>query len=230
MRTSAALTKRKPPTKARKPAGRVPAALSQDSREELLQAAGQIMTERGTVDVALSEVSQRSGLNSALIKYYFGNKAGMLMALVRSVVGKSIGQLNNLVKMPLTPEEKLRIHIGGMINTYYRYPFVNRLLHHIMTEEKDSFGPLVGEEIIKPLVQAQREILEEGIKLGVFRPIDPMLFYLHIASSCDVLFHASLTLKYGFGIEEVTDSLKRSHSQQLYEMVLNGIKAPPHTP
>ena len=40
------------------------------------------MREGDTVDVSLSELSKQSGLNSALVKYYFGNKAGLLKALL----------------------------------------------------------------------------------------------------------------------------------------------------
>ena len=52
------------------------------ARDQLLQTASTIMREGDTVDVLLSDLSQRSGLNSALVKYYFGNKAGLLLALL----------------------------------------------------------------------------------------------------------------------------------------------------
>ena len=52
------------------------------ARAHLLDTASAIMRERDTVDVSLSELSRRAGLNSALVKYYFGNKAGLLKALL----------------------------------------------------------------------------------------------------------------------------------------------------
>ncbi|MBY0392866.1 MAG: TetR/AcrR family transcriptional regulator, partial [Novosphingobium sp.] len=52
------------------------------ARELLLETASQIMREGDQVDISLSELSLRSGLNSALVKYYFGNKAGMLGELL----------------------------------------------------------------------------------------------------------------------------------------------------
>ena len=52
------------------------------AREQLLDTASAIMREGDIVDISLSELSLRSGLNSALVKYYFGNKAGLLMALL----------------------------------------------------------------------------------------------------------------------------------------------------
>ena len=40
------------------------------------------MSDRHSIDVSLSEIAGHSGLNSALVKYYFGNKDGLLLALV----------------------------------------------------------------------------------------------------------------------------------------------------
>ena len=40
------------------------------------------MSDRHSIDVSLSEIAAHSGLNSALVKYYFGNKNGLLLALV----------------------------------------------------------------------------------------------------------------------------------------------------
>ena len=67
-----------------------------ESRERLLEAAGQLMAERGTTDISLSEIAARSGVNSALVKYYFGNKAGMLMALLRRRLGQGMADLQQL--------------------------------------------------------------------------------------------------------------------------------------
>ena len=57
----------------------------------LLDTASSLMREGDTVDVSLSELSKRSGLNSALVKYYFGNKAGLLKALVEQGVDVIFG-------------------------------------------------------------------------------------------------------------------------------------------
>ncbi|OYW69135.1 MAG: TetR family transcriptional regulator, partial [Verrucomicrobiales bacterium 32-60-5] len=59
------------------------------------------MTERGTIDATLNEIAERSGVNSALIKYYFGNKDGLFLELLRYSIGKAIQDLEALVHMNL---------------------------------------------------------------------------------------------------------------------------------
>jgi TetR/AcrR family transcriptional regulator len=193
------------------------------TREQLLIAAGELMTARGSTDVSLSDIAQKSGLNSALVKYYFGNKSGLLMALLRKVLGPSMEQLRQLTSMPLAPQVKLRIHISGMVNSYFRYPYVNNLMHQMLAENADLYGPLIAEEFSKPVAEAQKIILEEGVKAGCFRPVDPLLFYFHLVGACDQLFFGRYQLKHVFNVRHVDEHLKRLYVDHLYGIIVNGI-------
>lgn len=193
------------------------------TREQLLIAAGELMTERGSTDVSLSEIAQKSGLNSALVKYYFGNKEGLLIALLRKALGPAMEQLGHLTEMPLSPQDKLRIHISGMVNSYFRYPYVNRLMHQMLAENAAVCGPLIAEEFSKPVAEAQRLILEEGVKAGQFRAIDPMLFYFQIVGACDQLFYGRYQLEHVFDVYEIDEPLKRQYVEHLCGIVIKGI-------
>ena len=102
------------------------------AHEKLLDTASAIMREGDAVDISLSELSLRSGLNSALVKYYFGNKAGLLRALLDRDMQGIVDSLRALVAKDLDPETKLRRHISGMVDTYYAYPYLNRLLMRLV--------------------------------------------------------------------------------------------------
>lgn len=191
--------------------------------EQLLQAAGDLMSERGISDISLSEIAQRSGLNSSLIKYYFGNKSGLMIALLRRAMKPGLEQLEHLVKSRATPTDKLRIHISGMVTTYFRFPYVNRLMHQILADDELKFGLIMAEEFGRPVAEAQRLILEEGVKLGYFRPVDPMLFYFEITGACDTLFYQRYALRYIFNIDVVDDTLRRRYADHLFGIVMKGL-------
>jgi AcrR family transcriptional regulator len=67
------------------------------ARDQLIEAASQIMREGDTIDLSLSELSLRAGLNSALVKYYFGNKNGLMLALLDRDMGNIVQRLGALV-------------------------------------------------------------------------------------------------------------------------------------
>jgi AcrR family transcriptional regulator len=63
------------------PADRDSADLPPTARR-LLAAAQDILSERGFAELTITAISQVSGVNRALVSYYFGGKAGLLAALV----------------------------------------------------------------------------------------------------------------------------------------------------
>ena len=197
------------------------------SRQALIDAAKSLMVERGSIEVSLSEIAQKSGLNSALVKYYFGGKQGLLLALLEDVLGPSMVQMEGLVTMDMSPVEKLKLHVKGIINIYFRYPFINRLIHYLF--EDPAAGEKVAETISRPLAQTQRGLIEQGIAEGVFKPIDPKLIYFIVLGACDHLFFGTHMLRIAFGIEKIDDDLRRSYTDTLLELLLDGMvmeKAP----
>jgi AcrR family transcriptional regulator len=63
---------------------RDPADLPPTARR-ILAAAQDILAERGYAELTITAISQVSGVNRALVSYYFGGKAGLLAALVETL-------------------------------------------------------------------------------------------------------------------------------------------------
>ncbi len=179
------------------------------------------MIERNSIEVSLNEIAQRSQLNSALVKYYFGSKNGLMLALCENVLGAGLEQLKGLVEMDLPVVEKLKLHIKGIINVYFRYPFVNRLIHAMLMEQELAIR--VSETISKPLAETQRLLLQEGMESGQFKRIDPMMFYFIVLGACDQLFFGQHVLNHAFGIDRIDEVLRRDYTNALLDLVLGGI-------
>src|ERR1700761_5068696 len=91
---------------ARLPAGRNATA------DKLLVAASELMIERSSIEVSLSDIAQKSGANAALVKYHFGNKAGLLLALLARDAATEVANLEYLLVQPISPVAKLKLHIA----------------------------------------------------------------------------------------------------------------------
>ena len=193
------------------------------ARDQLLDATGALMTEQRSIEISLSEIAERSGLNSALVKYYFGSKNGLLVALLRKVLGPRMAELQPLASADMPANEKLRIHINGVVNTYFKYPYVNRLMHYLLTDAGQEYGKIIAEEFARPLVETQTAILAEGQQAGLFRQADPLIFYFHLVGACDFLFFGRATLDHVFGLPEVTQDLKRRYVEHLYQTLTQGL-------
>jgi AcrR family transcriptional regulator len=196
------------------------------ARELLLETASQIMREGDLVDISLSELSLRSGLNSALVKYYFGNKAGLLKALLnRDMVAivKSVEAL--IAKDDMSPEAKLRRHISRVIDTYYRYPYLNRLTMRLVRDSDQAEAQRIADEYMTPLYKAYSRLIKAGVKDGSFRPINPQLFYFTVTGACDRFFSARLVMRHCFGADTLTEELRDAYREHTIDIIMAGILA-----
>lgn len=192
-------------------------------RAQLMQAACRLMAERGTVDISIHEIAQAAGMSSALIKYHFGHKDGLLMAVLEKVIGDSIARLQILVDRRIPPTEKLRLHVEGVLSVYASHPYVNRLIHCLLASGEEA-RERISHAIVTPLLAAQARILAEGAASGAFRPVDPTLFYFHLVGACDHLFYGHYALRYAFDTDEITETLRKRYAAHLVGTILDGIR------
>jgi TetR/AcrR family transcriptional regulator len=206
-------------------AGR-PADADQNSRDLLLDAASTFMNERNTIDISLSELASHSGLNSALVKYYFGNKEGLLLALLKRDAARAIQELENHVELDAPPEAKLKRHIAVVIKSFHRWPYLNRLLHAMLDDRNSDTDSAkqIAEFLVKPFIALQSKLLDQGVKARRFRKVDPMFFYVSVLGACDLLFNARFTLRSAFKVPRITDELRDRYIDHVASLVLNGIK------
>ena len=190
-----------------------------------MDAASELMCERDTLDISLNEIALRAGVNSALVKYYFGNKLGMMIALLDRNLAKSIEQVNGLVAMNISTRQKMRIHVKGIIRLYFQYPYMQRLLLAVMRDAPQDVAQDVANRLIRPMADAQATILAAGAASGEFREVDPRLFYFMVIGACDQIFSARLVMKYVHGIDGLDEELQRAYVDEITKIVMGGLKS-----
>jgi AcrR family transcriptional regulator len=196
------------------------------ARAQLLDTASAIMREGDVIDISLSELSLRSGLNSALVKYYFGNKAGLLKALLDRDWQAIVASVDALVqKGDWGPEAKLRRHISKVVDTFYQVPYLNRLTMRLVRESDDAEARRIADCYLSPIYRAYEALIDEGVKAGVFRPVDPQLFYFTVTGAVDRFFSARLVLKHCFDQDTLTEELRDRYREHTIDIIMAGILA-----
>lgn len=194
-----------------------------NSRELILDAVAEILTEQQSVDVSVSEIGKKSGLNPALVNYYFGSKSRMMFELVVQTIRPSIDRLDELAEMDLPADEKLERHIKAIAHSFFRYPFVNRLIHRVSRIDEGAFAKELSDIIVKPMFAAVEDILQQGLREGSLRAVDPVFFFFQVNGACDAIFHSRYALRHAFGKKRITQKMTSDYADQIVKLVLDGI-------
>lgn len=199
------------------------AAAKSLTAEKLLVAAGELMIERNSVEISLADIAHKSGVNAALVKYHFGNKDGLLLALLERDASNEMTHLEFLLAQPLSPTTKMKLHIAGIIKAYHQFPYLNRLIHYLLHGQNSDTADEVTKFFVGPLLDFHRRLLAEGVASGHFYEVDPVLFYTTLIGACDHLFFGRQTMMRAAGVGPVTDEVCRAYVAHIERIVLGGL-------
>jgi len=191
--------------------------------DKLLVAASELMIERASIEISLSDIAQKSGVNAALVKYHFGNKDGLLLALLARDAANEMAQLEYLLAQPITPTAKLKLHIAGIIRAYHQFPYMNRLIHYLLHESSAEAADEVSKFFVAPLLEFHRRLLTEGIRSGELRKVDPVMFYTSLIGACDHLFFARHAMSRAAGVGPVTEEVCRQYIRHMEALICRGM-------
>lgn len=194
--------------------------------EKLLDAASELMIARSSIEISLSDIAQKSGANAALVKYHFGNKDGLLLALLARDAATEVANLEYLLAQPISPTAKLKLHISGIIRAYHRFPYMNRLIHYLLHESSAEAADEVSKFFVAPLLDFHRRLIEEGVAQGEFRAVDPVLFYTSLIGACDHLFFGRHAMSRAVGVGPVTDEVCREYIKHMEALIFGGVLNP----
>ncbi|KIZ36979.1 MULTISPECIES: TetR family transcriptional regulator [Rhodopseudomonas] len=206
-------------------AARVPTGKNHTA-EKLLVAAGELMIERNSVEISLADIAHKSGVNAALVKYHFGNKEGLMLALLARDAANETSQLNYLLAQPISSAAKLKLHISGIIRAYHQFPYMNRLIHHLLHGSSSDAADAVAKFFVGPLLDFHRRLLAEGVASGEFRKVDPVLFYTSLIGACDHLFFGRHAMSRAIGVGPITEDVCRAYIAHIEQLTLGGLLAP----
>jgi TetR/AcrR family transcriptional regulator len=88
----------------------------------------------------------------------------------------------------------MRLHLRGIMNTYRRSPYLNRLLHELLRGTDQQAARDLHHFLVQPVFDCQHTILAEGVAAGEFRPVDHRIFYLSATGACDQFMQTDTVL------------------------------------
>jgi AcrR family transcriptional regulator len=206
-----------------RPAGSQPG----EGQEALLQAARELMTEKGLPRLTVREVAERAGVKPALVNYYFGGKQGLLQALTDEVAASMVERLEQSVSEGKDFDERLRAVLRHVVDLLGKDPYGPRLvIEQVFFGEGEGVDAFVDQFARRNLESINR-LLDEGREAGEIRATEAMLLMPLLFGSSLFFFLMAPVMGRLYGIDEITPELARRFADNTADVVLRGIRTRP---
>jgi len=149
---------------------RGPYKKSDVSRERILDAATELFAARGYAGAGVDRLAERSGIAKTAIYYHFGNKEGLLAAVLERTATQWISAIQQASRQAANPRDRLERALAGMRTLLEERPWILNLFQ-ILTLEVAEQKPEIR-ATLQSILRRAREAITDGIgeALGVDVP------------------------------------------------------------
>jgi AcrR family transcriptional regulator len=144
-------------------------------RDQVIDVARRLFGARGTTEVSMDEIASETGVARSTIYVYFANRDELLRACLTRMHDHLVSAVSEMWDLEDSPIDRLRVLILGLFEQLDENPAFVRLA--LATYETISpSGAVIGSELSViglDMVGRIRELFEQGVAVGAFRPMDP---------------------------------------------------------
>lgn len=199
-----------------------------ETRQRLIDVAGQLFAEHGFERVTVRQICRAAGANVAAVNYHFGDKLGLYTAVVREAID-TIGRRRASLKAATAGQpavERLRRYIGAYIErilTPQPTAWIHRLLAREMAEPTAALD-LIVDDAIRPQLADLGDVVSALLGCG---PDDPRVrpIVLSIQGQCLMYVPTPVSMRIGRRHGPATPAQVEAIARHVAEFSLGGIRA-----
>ena len=196
---------------------------AQDSRSRIMEAAIDEFAEHGLAGARVDRIAHRAGANKEMIYYHFASKE----KLYQSIFDRQISKLGAVMAPPIEPASDLEAVLLRISEFHHTFITDDRLralfLHEVADGGSRLLAALMMVLSMHGLPQRLKDILDDGIRAGRYRPVDPRQALLSfIGMNMFYLFMAPIANS----IWEITDeqTFCTERPRQIVDLFLRGLE------
>lgn len=152
------------------------------TEKTILDAARKIFLIRGHDGARMQEIADESGVNKALIHYYFRSKENLYKLVVKQIINEFFPTLFAVFLSNSSLKEKISsfydLHIGFLMEN----PLIPQFIITEMMRQPQILKDVFELPMMSGVFEKLNGFLEESIRKGEIKPINPEQFLVNLIS------------------------------------------------
>lgn len=188
-------------------------------REAVLQAATRLLRDLPPARVTVSLIAREAGVDPALVRYYFGDRANLLLAVVDHMISSMPWEASSQADPVAALTER--------ITNTSRFTRSAKNMHRLMVDElADAKSADVRERLREMNLRAVdlfKDLIDQdgGAEL---RPVDPFFLHLALIGMFDFFLSAQPVVRSLAPKDADMDELAQGFEAFVVDLVLNGVR------
>ena len=165
---------------------------TQATAEKILDVAERLFASRGFSATTIKTIATESGQNSALIYYYYNNKATLYRHVLERVIGKIAAEAASRISPSSGPEDVVTAVVQSQVAVLTANPHLPILLARELIDWKAAHAEPAIRSLSAGLFERLRQAIEVGQQSEVFsRDVNPRFAAISIVAQVGYLVLAS---------------------------------------
>lgn len=162
------------------------AELSEDRKNEILDAALEVFGELGLQEASVDDVVERSGLSKGTLYWYFKSKDRLIGALMKRFFAQELGKVRKLQQGPGSVRERLLRYSREVEAVVKRMPRALTLEFYAVAVRQKWVRKFLGELYVRYCGELA-QLIREGIERGEFCKADADQLAAAVTGLCEGL-------------------------------------------
>lgn len=140
-------------------------AATANSAAKIMQAATKLFAQENFNAVSIKQIAAASGVNSALISYYFGGKKNLYQEVLYTEADKFLKLQEQIRSRTESPLSRLRSYVDSIADMQFKQPYNMHLIYRELLSPQPMFENYIKNRLYK-IHQFMSELVDEAITCG----------------------------------------------------------------
>ena len=149
--------------------------VSEERRPQIVEAATRVFIRKGYRKTSMPDVAHEAGLSIGGVYWYFKSKDEIVLAILGQCFQSDLEALKTLLNADAPATQRVKSFVTSYIESYTEYAWLNPI--GIQFYAESVHDPKVRgfiQQYLSHYRQALVTLIEQGIRNGEFRPVDPV--------------------------------------------------------
>jgi TetR/AcrR family transcriptional regulator len=214
-------------TRRRRGIGRPPTGATHAvGREALITKACELLTRLPPSEVTRAAVARSMGVDPSLIRYYFRDRATLLLAAVERLTKQFVADVeDDKRKSDANAPDRLRARLTSLLRLNFTYPH----FHQLIVDEVSSMNSTAARELLERLtargLDSYRGIMQAGVKDGSLRDVNIRFLFIAIIGMTHFFVSGAPIVRIAVGEDAYNEGLMEQYGKFLCDILLHGLQA-----